>query len=119
VSRVRVLLLDRDPDLAALLRDFLTCRGYQVCDHVSNQEALELVRRRAVDVILAEAVRLESSGFEALGSETPVVLLIDMGERPCMARRAGARTLAKPVSLQTIERALGEISAPMAATGTG
>ncbi len=61
----RVLLVDDDPDLAALFREILTAEGYEVYCTEDPHAALELVRMKIFPVIFID-MNLNSTSGSAL-----------------------------------------------------
>jgi two-component system, NtrC family, response regulator AtoC len=62
----RVLVVDDDPNIGAMLRDLLVELGYVVKNAVRGVEALHLVRVFEPDVVLLDLLMPEMSGAEVL-----------------------------------------------------
>lgn len=62
----RVLIVDDDPDIREFLGDLLTAWHYVVLTAASGVEALEVLERRQVDVVLLDLVMPTMDGTEAL-----------------------------------------------------
>jgi PAS domain S-box-containing protein len=81
--RVRLLLVDDDPELAPLLQEMLPSERYEVLSAYDGEEGLELARREQPDVILLDLMMPGMSGFELLDrlradeetTETPIIVL--------------------------------------------
>ena len=77
----RVLIVDDEPHVRALLRDFLTTVCGEVATASSGEEALEIVPMFQPDVILTDAMMPGMSGAELLdalrgaGVTVPVILI--------------------------------------------
>jgi CheY-like chemotaxis protein len=77
----RVLIVDDDPLIRELLRDFLTTVGDEVATAASGAEAVEVVPIFQPDVILTDMVMPGMSGTDVLdalrrdGVSTPVILI--------------------------------------------
>ena len=79
-ERATVLVVDDDPDIVALMRDFLEAEGYAVLTAGDGEAALELIDREAIDCVLLDVMMPGQSGFEILrrireGGEAPVLFL--------------------------------------------
>jgi CheY-like chemotaxis protein len=77
----RVLIVDDDPEVRELLRDFLTTVGDEVATAASGAEAVEVVPIFQPDVILTDMVMPGMSGTDVLdalrrdGVSVPVILI--------------------------------------------
>jgi CheY-like chemotaxis protein len=77
----RVLIVDDDPQVRELLRDFLTTVGDEVATAASGAEAVEVVPIFQPDVILTDMVMPGMSGTDVLdalrrdGVSAPVILI--------------------------------------------
>jgi diguanylate cyclase (GGDEF)-like protein len=61
-----ILVVDDDPDIRALLQEFLTYRGYTVDTAESGKEALEQLSGREWDLVISDLRLGDLSGFEVL-----------------------------------------------------
>jgi hypothetical protein len=61
---VRVLVVERDPNIASLTRDLLEHEGYEVVIVANREEALEIPRTDMFDFLLAELEGGEVNGKE-------------------------------------------------------
>ena len=50
----RLLLIDDDPNLILLVKDYLEFRGYEVITAENGQEALEVLQRETPDLIVIQ-----------------------------------------------------------------
>lgn len=65
-SSLRILIVDDDQFVRAVLRDVLSPRGYQCSEAGDGEEALERVRADRPDVVLLDLLMPKMSGIEAL-----------------------------------------------------
>jgi two-component system, OmpR family, KDP operon response regulator KdpE len=75
-----ILIVDDNPQIRHALRAVLVPRGFTILDARSGEEALELIRRERVDLILLDVNLPGISGFETCreirhSSEIPVIML--------------------------------------------
>jgi two-component system alkaline phosphatase synthesis response regulator PhoP len=81
--RREVLVVDDNADSVAILRGFLTARGFGVAAANNGMEALECLRRQVFDLVLLDVMMPGMSGFEVLShlrqdpatATLPVILL--------------------------------------------
>jgi len=59
-----ILLVDDEPDVVQTLGYRLQAAGYDVTTAVNGEEALEIMRRRDVDLVLADFMMPEMNGIE-------------------------------------------------------
>src|SRR5260370_26729053 len=62
------LTMDDDPWFRALVRSHLNAAGHRVIEACSVHEALQVLRREHVDVLLADLVMPEETGFAAIAT---------------------------------------------------
>jgi len=78
---LRVLVVDDEPPIRRFLRTSLTVEGYQVLEAGDGAEALALIRRNAVDVLVLDLGLPGISGFDVIrelrtgGSTVPIIVL--------------------------------------------
>jgi len=114
-----ILIADDEPNIRKSLARVLSLEGYHVVQAKNGKEALEEVRRSAVDLVLMDVLMPELDGLGALGSlreelpELPVVMMSGNAsiESAVKATRLGALDfLEKPLStdklLITVSNAL-------------
>jgi two-component system response regulator HydG len=108
---LRVLVVDDDPEMNALLRDRLSRRGLEVSLASSTDEALERLAAEAFDVVVTDVRLKGASGLElcervaADRPSVPVVVITAFGslETAVEAIRAGAHDfLAKPFEIEEL-----------------
>src|SRR5512138_352233 len=111
-SQIRILLVDDDPDLRALLSDRLRFMGFEVACAEDGREALAALRAQRFTLTLLDLQMPNLSGMEVLetigkeGIETTVIVITALGtlERAVEAMRAGAYDfLPKPLRPRHLE----------------
>jgi len=112
-----VLVVDDDPAMRALLRDWLEREGYAVIEEPDGERLLAAARVARFDVVILDKEMPEPGGFEVLPDfrrqypETPVILITAFGG-PRVAeealRRGADRYLEKPFQLGAILEAVQE-----------
>lgn len=104
---IRVLAVDDEPDLRALLRILLVNKGYEVVEASSGNEAVELLRRdNRVDLVIMDIMMPGLSGVEACAeirkfSTVPMLFLTakgTMGDKALAYGSGGDDYLVKPFS---------------------
>jgi CheY-like chemotaxis protein len=99
----RVLIVDDEPSIRELLRDFLTGEGYEALPVATGRDALKAVPAFRPDVILIDMVMPGLSGADVLialrrvGVIVPVILLSGY---PLVAGEAFFGVLRKPFTLR-------------------
>jgi CheY-like chemotaxis protein len=113
----RVLIVDDEPEIRALMTDALDLFGYQVGAAGDADEAFMLVARNRFDVVMSDLRLPGLTGWDLvtkLRSLDPVMRLIMLtGSAPDdddlqRVRAAGIRVLHKPVQLPQLQLALTE-----------
>jgi DNA-binding NarL/FixJ family response regulator len=59
----RLLLIDDDPNLILLVKDYLEFRGYEVMTAENGREALEVLERDIPDMIICDVMMPEMDGY--------------------------------------------------------
>jgi DNA-binding NarL/FixJ family response regulator len=62
-DRKRLLLIDDDPNLILLVRDYLEFRGYEVLTADNGKEALNLLSQNLPDMIICDIMMPEMDGY--------------------------------------------------------
>lgn len=116
----KVLVIDDDEQLRALLYEILDRAGFQVEEAVNGVEGLKLYRKQPADLVITDLIMPEKEGVETimeLRNQFPEarIIAISGGERvggrnylPIAARLGARRTIAKPFSRQEILDAVRE-----------
>jgi len=60
----RILVIDDDPDVCAMLKQYLTREGYAVESALNTQAAMSIVAQRRVDLVFLDVMLGEESGFD-------------------------------------------------------
>jgi DNA-binding NarL/FixJ family response regulator len=79
----KLLLIDDDPNLILLVKDYLEFRGYHVISAENGREALEILREEKPDMIICDVMMPEVDGYSLVQqirespqtSSIPVMLL--------------------------------------------
>ena len=80
-----VLVCDDEKDIVSALKIYLTSEGYQVFEAYNGREALEIMNRETVHLVLMDIMMPEMDGFQAMVknreiSNVPVILLTAKSE---------------------------------------
>jgi two-component system, OmpR family, response regulator len=81
----RVLIIDDDPKLSALLQEYLGGRGFWVCSTKDGIDGLERLQAADIDVVILDVMMPMMDGFAVLQqiratSKVPVIMLTARGE---------------------------------------
>lgn len=60
----RLLLIDDDPNLILLVKDYLEFRGYEVITAENGREALEVLEQEIPDMIICDVMMPEMDGYQ-------------------------------------------------------
>jgi len=114
---VRVLLVDDDPRLIAVLTDIIEFEGHAVTAASNGEEALELFEPGVHDLVITDLGMPRMTGWEvaerikARSASTPVYLITGWGEG--VSAHASSqfvdRVIAKPVSAESLLEQLAEL----------
>jgi DNA-binding NtrC family response regulator len=117
VAARTVLVVDDDPAMRALLRDWLERAGYRVLEEPSGERLLAAASSGRFDIVILDKEMSEPGGLEVLPDfraqcpRVPVILITAFGGSRVAeeARRLGAyRYLEKPFQLAAILQAVRE-----------
>jgi DNA-binding response OmpR family regulator len=80
-----ILVCDDEKDIVSALRIYLTSDGYQVYEAYNGREALEIIQKENIHLVLMDIMMPEMDGIEAMvkireQSNVPVILLTAKGE---------------------------------------
>jgi len=103
---VKVLLVDDDSSLRALIRDFLVEQGYSVFEAGNGQEMREVLSREAIDILILDVMMPGEDGLSIARSlsnkqDVGIIMVSALGSEPdrIVGLEVGADDyLAKPVS---------------------
>jgi two-component system alkaline phosphatase synthesis response regulator PhoP len=76
----KILVVDDNPDIRKMLKDYLSAEGFQVSTAVNGQKALFVAREEKPDCIILDMMMPEMGGQEFLSvytkeSDTPIIIL--------------------------------------------
>jgi DNA-binding NtrC family response regulator len=115
---IRVLIVDDDPSILEVLEARLTAAGFAVQKAVNGPEALELLQKNQIDILVSDIKMPEMSGMELLEKtrlilpQLPVIFLTAYGTIPdaVQAVKAGAVDyLTKPFDGKELVRKIEDI----------
>jgi DNA-binding response OmpR family regulator len=80
IDQQAILVVDDEPDIVGLMRDFLEAEGYKVLTASEGETALNLIEREEIDCVLLDIMMPGLSGFDVVrrirrDGELPVLLL--------------------------------------------
>lgn len=124
MGKGRILVIDDDPTLNALIRQSFHAKGYEVITALNGVEGLKLAYRSHPDIIVLDIMMPDLDGYETCRrlreiSEVPVLMLTAMTAEENLVRgfEAGADDyVKKPFSLKELEM---RISALIKRSGNG
>lgn len=111
----RILVVDDDPEMRALLQDVLQNEGYEVGEAKDGAEAVLALRAKRYDVILMDKNMPGPSGLDLLPGlrrvcpQSPVILMTAFGDVPSYmeAMEKGAvEFLFKPFRMEELKAAI-------------
>lgn len=114
--RAKILIIDDDPEVRALLREFLEAQGHTVVEDADGPAGLARCETERFDLVLTDLAMPGMSGWEvaaALKSKAklPVGLITGWNDRIDSAKVAAKQVdfvLAKPFQLEEVLRCVGE-----------
>jgi DNA-binding NtrC family response regulator len=105
----RILLVEDNPGIRTNLASFLRAAGYRVNEAPNGKEAIELLRKDKVNLVLSDIVMPELSGFSLLQHvrsarpEIPVILMSGFLFNPDQIVKQGAVDfITKPIMLSDL-----------------
>jgi signal transduction histidine kinase/CheY-like chemotaxis protein len=121
----RVLIVDRDPEIAKLIETYLAKRGYETLTAFSAKEALEIAERERPQAITLDVMLDDMDGFVLLRrlkehpetANIPVVVLSVVCDEGRSCRLGAANYLEKPIDqdrlIGTIDGLVGTKEVPL------
>jgi DNA-binding response OmpR family regulator len=120
----RILIIDDDPDMRAMLEKFLTSAGHEVILAADGRKGVEKYRTSPADLVITDLFMPNQEGLETIGElrrRFPEVAIIAMSGRPdsgtmlSIAQKFGAiGMLHKPFAadelIAAVKKALGGLS---------
>lgn len=116
---MRILIVEDDTDMRQALQRVLEDKGHTVCWAAGGIDALELMRREPVDVVLLDLNLGDGiDGWEVMRRKTREPTIIDIpviittgGANPYAGSLAGALLiLSKPIRLDRLDSALAMLT---------
>jgi len=118
----KVLLVDDDPDLVEMYKDFLEPQHYRVYAAYNGEEALMQAVKEHPDLIILDIVMPKMNGYEVIGRlkenrdtcEIPVIILTGYGLDQERLNFLGSRALPalyKPINMKEFLQAVNEVLA--------
>ena len=116
----RILVIDDEPEIAAVLRDVLTLQGHDVTITDSGRGGVAKATAESFDLVLTDLGIPDLSGFEvaeqihAVRPSTPVVLVTGWAaslDEDEIRRRGVAALLHKPFEIEEVVRTTNELLA--------
>jgi DNA-binding response OmpR family regulator len=121
--QTKILLIDDDPDMHAVVRMILEPQGYQVHCHLTGAEGLEMMRRQRPDLVLLDIMLAHPSEGLQVACEMrhddrlkdiPIIMISAIGEtmgkdyysEVCPGTAAGDMFLEKPFDAPTLREAV-------------
>mgnify|MGYP000853124357 CR=1 len=118
----KILLIDDDPQVRAVLKGFLQIGGHQVMEAENGVQARKLLLNAAVDLVITDIVMPESDGFEVIMScvrkDQPLKIIAVTGGSPNLAQQTLLtiaqkmpvnKVLSKPVTCEELISAVQEV----------
>lgn len=122
----KVMVVDRDPEVADLIETYLVKRGYEVVKAYNARDAIEVAIRERPLVITLDVILDNGDGFELLQelkdhpetADIPVVVLSIVCDEGKSCRLGAADYLEKPIDqtrlLRIIDSFVGSAKSPVA-----
>lgn len=126
-QKTAVLIVDNQLNIHDQLRGRLIGKGYKVVSVTTKQEAVDLINRKPVDIVLLDVKGNEESSqiFESIrkitGEENPKVIMINsckIGEEVCEVVTVGtSKFLDRPADISEVERTISDLLKEKEITG--
>ena len=118
----KILLIDDDPQVRSVLREFLQIGRHTVLEAANGVQARKLLPDSAVDLVITDIVMPESDGFEVIMScvrkDQPLKIIAITGGSPNLAQQTLLtiaqkmpvnKVLSKPVTCEELISAVQEV----------
>lgn len=124
-QRLKVLVVDDNPDSLGLFRRYLAGGAYEVVEASNGADALRLAAASAPDAVVLDIMMPSLDGWEALQalksdpatSSIPVIVCSVLRETELAIALGASGCLAKPISQEDLVRALWRLRSPGARPG--
>lgn len=109
-EQTRILVVDDDPAILQLVRDYLKLEPYQIMTTTEPHAALDMAEAQQPDVIIADVLMPEMNGWEVLRAlkaqpttaDIPVIMLSAVDQRALSTTYGVAGYLVKPASREAL-----------------
>ncbi len=116
-ERSKILVVDDEPDIVAILKEFLGRKGYEVIDALSGEEALNILDKKKTDLVLLDLMLPGLKGPEAariIKRKHPTVKIVTLTAYPDMGESLLHENLLdgvfiKPIRMQELFKRLLDI----------
>ena len=117
-SRPSVLVIDDDPDMRQVLRDFLQRSGYRVVEAANGQEGIAAAESEPIDAVILDKEMPGMSGLDVVSffrrhsPRLPIIFITAFGGRDDEdeSRRRGAwRYIEKPFRVAAVVEAVQSV----------
>ncbi len=117
VKSPRILVVDDDPEMRALLLDVLSNEGYEVVEAKDGTEAVLALRARKFDVILMDKNMPGPSGLDLLPGFrrvcpwSPIIMMTAFGDVPSYmeaVEKGAVEYLFKPFRMEELKAAIAK-----------
>jgi len=107
----RLLLIDDNPEIQAVNRDYLTAKGYQVDTAMDGMTAISLLKAKKYDCIVLDIMLPDLDGFAICSlvrndpEKTPIIFLSCLDENETLIRglmTGGDDYITKPYSIKAL-----------------
>ena len=115
VRPYRILVVEDDSEMRELLKDELTDGGYDVVLAVNGEEAMGIMDRDAVDLVITDIRMPKVGGFELLprlkrhDSKLPVIVITAFGDWPTLSEaydKGACDYIDKPFKILDLKRSV-------------
>ncbi len=116
----KILVVDDDPEMRALLLDVLTNEGYEVVEAKDGTEAVLALRARMFDLILMDKNMPGPSGldllpgFRRVSPWSPIIMMTAFGDVPSYmeaVEKGAVEFLFKPFRMEELKAAIAKAQA--------
>ncbi len=116
-AKSKILVVDDEPDIVDVLREFLARKGYDVLDALSGEEALNILDREKADLVLLDLMLPGLKGPEAariIKKKHPAIKIVTLTAHPDMGESLLHENILdgvfiKPIRMQELLKRLLDI----------